>query len=75
MVDILNETKSGKAITFKSGNLPNIDIDRIAEKIYEITTLSKDYQPSTDWERFKTFTSLAMSKKLADFLDENAKKH
>ncbi|GJM15340.1 MAG: hypothetical protein DHS20C13_06670 [Thermodesulfobacteriota bacterium] len=70
VVDILNNTSSGKAITFNSQDFPNLNTKEIKNKLTEVASLSRDYSPSTNWEKFELFTAKAMSQKLAEFLDD-----
>ena len=70
IVEILNQTCSGKAITFSSEEFPDLNIETIKQKISELISVFQDYESTANWNAFESYTARAMSEKLALFLDD-----
>lgn len=65
VVRIVNQTKAGTVVTFRSGDDPAA----IAEKITATGWLACPAIPATDWQAFEPYTARAMTHRLCDFFE------
>ncbi|MFN0047966.1 MAG: glycosyltransferase [Cytophagales bacterium] len=75
VIEVLKCTHAGEFITF---DIDNIDVEDSAKNLltkWEAMLIKLPYTPDTNWEAFRPFTALEMTKKQVAFFDEILKKN
>jgi hypothetical protein len=69
VVDILQKTRAGKAVTFDGG----MDVGDLTDYVFRTWTpmLEKlPYTPDTDWDAFQPYTAEAMTRRQVEVFNE-----
>jgi hypothetical protein len=81
VVDVLNKTKAGTVVAFKSGETPASVAQRILQSSWfpsvnsDLRPLTSDLcvaSPATDWSAFAPYTAREMTRKLCEVFDQVA---
>ncbi len=72
VVRILHETGAGEVVTFNAARNPTDSVVEIYEQLSTLT--SRSYKMNTNWDAFGSYTTEAMSKRLADVFDRELRR-
>jgi hypothetical protein len=76
VVKIISETRAGRVITFDSANrTPAHGVPEIRAWLEKLLPSPAELLPDTDWAAFEAYTTRAMSRRLAEALDQVVRKH
>src|SRR2546426_1154465 len=68
VIDVLNKTKAGIVVGFKTGEA----VGEVGQRILQTGWLSAPLRPSTDWSAFEPYTAREMTRRLCDVFEKPA---
>ncbi|MEO1428981.1 MAG: hypothetical protein AAFV71_07945 [Cyanobacteria bacterium J06633_8] len=70
VVDILNCTQAGKAVTFTSTNQPKDLLNEVNGILNWLINLPKNFEPKTNWSEFEPYTAREMTRQQCHIFDK-----
>lgn len=70
VVSILEDTQAGTVVTFGASRSVSECADEIGMHLEQLLGLPREATPPTKWDRFESFTSRAMTRRLAQVFDD-----
>jgi hypothetical protein len=72
VIAILKETQAGEAVEFGDGQPVLASVNEIATRLRDLLSLPPGAHPPTRWEAFESYTTRAMTARLAEVFDHAA---
>jgi hypothetical protein len=70
VVDILRRCNAGRAITFSANDVVQDKIEIAAKNLDWVLTLPKGFQPEINWENFRPYTALEMTRRQCEVFEK-----
>ncbi|EKF04764.1 hypothetical protein FDUTEX481_00922 [Tolypothrix sp. PCC 7601] len=70
VVEILNQCRAGRSVTFKQGDRPQDFLAKVVPDLQWLLSTPKGYQPDTNWQAFQPYTAKEMTRKQCAVFDQ-----
>ncbi|MEM9922933.1 MAG: hypothetical protein AAF915_04150 [Cyanobacteria bacterium P01_D01_bin.50] len=70
VVDILNRTQAGKAVTFTSNSQPKDLLAEVTARLNWLISIPNGFEPKTNWSAFEPYTARKMTREQCKIFDK-----
>lgn len=70
VVDILNRTQAGFAVTFTSNSQPKDLLPEVTAGLRKLMSVPKEFEPDTNWSAFEPYTAKKMTQQQCSIFDK-----